>query len=323
MCEHDEHQVTTTEERGPVYIYPGYPGPLTINQKCPENSRIEPHHHRAQEDLPRGRVAVSTGKDTERPQVGMLRICRASANASPLDMQRLFEITALVAQLVEVQAPVVVTTQVIIPLDDHRKRDVSPPVRRLGDQEDDAEHEHPEEDGAHAKGPPVAIELDNISRDERAARDAGEEEQVPDGDARGALVDKVQVADGALNEDLVRRHAEAADDPAREEGPVAGDGGAPDAAREHDADGGEVDGPPADDLGERVREEQRQPDGEDDPRRELREGLDRDAQLGRDLYESGGQHGAVCSDDGGREAYDDEDHLFLPGIGRCGQLSCL
>ena len=152
-------------------------------------------------------------------------------------------------------------------------------VGGLGDEHQDPDHQHAEEDAAHAERPLVAVELDDLARDQGAAADAREQKQVPDGDAGRALVHEVDIRDGALDEDLVGGHADARDDTAGEERVVIGHACAPDAGGEHDENGQDVHGPASDDLGQRVRHEEAQADGQDQPGGRLRQNLDRDVQV--------------------------------------------
>ena len=288
-----------------------------VDEEPPEHGRVEEEQHRPRVDLPDGRVAVAAREDAQRLEVrhlGLGRGVRGRVGEVLFRLAGALRAVVLVADL-HVHGDLgagLLHLVVVAPalLGDHN--DGVAAVRRLRHEEDDGEHEDAEEDGANTERPAVPVVLDDVAADERAARDAGEQEEVPDSDARRALVDEVEVADGALDQDLVGRHADAADDAAGEEGVVLRRRGAPDAAHKHDDDGEDVDGPLAPELGQRVEDEEREADHEDQPRRRLRQRLDRDVERRGDDDEAGRQHGPVGADDGGGEADDEQDHFFLP-----------
>lgn len=151
---------------------------------------------------------------------------------------------------------------------DNRNQPI-PPICRLGHEEHHSHHQDPKEDGTDPKRPAIPIQLNNVASDQRTAADPRQQEQVPHRDPRSALVHEVHVPDGALDQDLVRRHPHARHDAAGEEGRVGRHRGAPGAGGEHDADGEDVHGAAADHLGERVGDEEGEADGQDQPGRGL------------------------------------------------------
>lgn len=78
-----------------------------------------------------------------------------------------------------------------------------PDVGGLRDEEDNEEDEDAEEDCADAEGPFVAEILDDVAADKGSSSNTAKQKQVPHGDSGAALMDKVHVADGCLNKNLI------------------------------------------------------------------------------------------------------------------------
>ena len=75
-------------------------------------------------------------------------------------------------------------------------------------EEDDAEQQDTEEDGADAERPAIAGVLDDVTGDESTAGNTSQEEKIPYCDAGSSFVDEVQIADCALDKHLIWRHAD-------------------------------------------------------------------------------------------------------------------
>jgi hypothetical protein len=74
--------------------------------------------------------------------------------------------------------------------------------RGFGDQKDHTEQQHTKEDGADPEGPLITVVLDDVPGNQRTSGDSSQQEKIPDGDAGGAFMDKIEITDGTLDEYL-------------------------------------------------------------------------------------------------------------------------
>ena len=170
-----------------------------VDKEAPGHGWVEEEDDGAEVDFPDRRVGVPPCIDAQGADVGHLGLGAAALRDGVAEV-----LVALAGGIVFVRKVHVAGSRRVLLVQDRFlrvggrgfSRDDDDGVAAVGclrHEEDDGEHEDAEEDGANAEGPAVAVVLDDVAGNEGAAGDAGQEEEVPDGDASGAFVDEVEV----------------------------------------------------------------------------------------------------------------------------------